>query len=148
LAEVSRMHFKSVSKPEENGVLVINDDGTFQVKPSDVFREAIARLEEVAIKRSETFGTRLGLGLIAAGAVFVALGWIAGRIFGSMGSTLSRPRSIGDVEIDHNENGGFAVRMRGIESRLQTIVLSWNADEVVQAEATEFTEKFRDLQDA
>jgi len=145
LAELARMRFTSATKPEETGVLVLNDDGTFQVKPSDEFREALAEIEEKAIHRSETFGTRLGVALIAFGALAAGIGWLVGRLFGSIGSTISRPRSISDVEIQHQENGGFAVRMGGVESKFQKITLSWNADEVVQAEADNFVEKYNDL---
>jgi len=139
------MRFTSATKPEETGFLVLNDDGTFQVKPSDEFRDAIAELEHKAIKRSERYGTRLGFGLILLGGAIAALGWLAGRIFGSAGSSLSIPRSVGDVEIEHGEQGGFAVRLRGIESKFQTVSMSWNADEIIQTEADEFAAKFRQL---
>lgn len=145
MAELARMRFTSATKPEENGVLVLNDDGTFQVKPSDEFREALAEIEEKAIHRSERYGTRLGFTLIALGAAAAAAGWLVGRLFGSIGSSISRPRSISDVEIQHQENGAFALRMGGVESKFQKITLSWNADEVVQAEADVFVEKFHDL---
>jgi len=139
------MRFTSATKPEETGVLVLNDDGTFQVKPSDEFREALAELEEKAIHRSEKFGTRLGFTLIVLGAAAATIGWLAGRLFGSLGSTISRPRSISDVEIEHQENGAFSLRMSGVESKFQKITLNWNADEVVQAEADNFIEKYREL---
>lgn len=145
MSEIARMRFKSATAPDENGFLVLSDDGTFQIKPSDEFRDTMAALEEKAVKRSERYGVRLGVGFILLGSVLAALGWLAGRIFGSLGSSLSRPRSIQDVDIDHTENGAFAVRMRGVESKFQTINMSWNADEVVQAEADEFAAKFREM---
>ena len=55
------MQFRSVSTPEQYGIMALSDDGTFRVVPSDEFRDEMARLEEVALERSQTFGIRVAL---------------------------------------------------------------------------------------
>jgi hypothetical protein len=139
------MRFKSMARPKEHGALVLNEDGTFQVKPSPELREELSRLEERAIRRSQVFGTGLGVALVAAGAVAIAAGWVVGRLFGSLGSTVSMPRKLRDVEVDRDEGGCVTLRMRSVECSLKTVALRWNADEVLGEEADAFVAKLQEL---
>ena len=138
------MRFISLTKPKERGMLVLHDDGTLQVVPSDELRDEMSRLEEVALHRAQFFGTGLGLGLIAVGALAVGVGWAVGRVFGRLGYTLSRPRSVDAVSLTRAESGGVHLRMRGA-NRLQVIQMGWNADEVLQAEAVAFLAKYDEM---
>jgi len=139
------MRFKSATKPKEHGQLALHDDGTFQIKPSPELRDEMARLEEVALQRSTAIGYGVGGVLIGLGVVMVVAGWYMGRKFGKLGSTLSRPRSVADVDVDRDESGSVHVRMRGIESKFQTIQMGWNADEILLDEAQEFVDKFQEM---
>ena len=143
MTEIARMRFKSLLKPKESGKLFLHDDGTIQVQPSEALRDEMARLEEVALERAHTFGTRLGVGLILTGALAVGIGWLVGRIFGKLGYTLSAPRSVEDVTLTR-EGGGVHLTLHG-SNRLQTIQMGWNADEVLQDEADQFVAKFNEL---
>ncbi len=58
MTQLARMRFVSLTKPKERGMLVLHDDGTFQVVPSEELRDEMARLEEVALHRAHLFGTR------------------------------------------------------------------------------------------
>ncbi len=145
MTDIARLRFKSVKKPKEHGTLVLSDDGTVRVEPSRDFRDEMARLEEVALARSQAWGTRLGLGLIALGGLAVALGWYAGRVFGKMGGSLSTPRPVKDVEIGRDDEGNLHVRMPGVESRWQTVEMGWFADEYLVLEAEKFLQVFKEM---
>ena len=145
MTEIARMRFKSVQSPEETGALVLYDDGTFQIQPSDALRDKMAELEEQALSRSQAWGVRLGVVLIVLGTLGVGVGWLVGRIFGKLGSSLSWPRPVENVRLTRDENGIVRVTLRGLENRLQTIQMSWNPDEVLQPEAEAFLEKFAEM---
>jgi hypothetical protein len=144
MTQIAKMRFISLTRPKERGMLVLHDDGTLQVVPSEELRDEMSRLEEVALHRAKTFGTGLGLGLIAVGALAVGVGWAVGRIFGKMGYTLSKPRSIDTVSLTRAESGAVHLKMRGA-NRLQSIQMGWNVDEVLQAEAVAFLAKYEQM---
>ena len=145
MTDVARLRFKSIKKPKEHGALVLSDDGTFRVEPSREFRDEMARLEEEALDRSHTFGTRLGLGLISLGALALAAGWYAGRVFGKLGSSLSAPRPIKDVEVGRDGRGNLHVRMPGVENHWQKIEMGWFADEYLAPEADQFLQTLEEM---
>ena len=145
MTDIARLRFKSVKKPKEHGALVLSDDGTVRVEPSREFRDEMARLEEQALDRAQTFGTRFGLGLMALGGLALALGWYAGRVFGKLGSSLSYPRPIQDVQISRDANGNLHVRMPGAENRWQAIEMGWHTDEYLDPEADKFLQAFEEM---
>ncbi|MBV9852478.1 MAG: hypothetical protein JO250_22665 [Armatimonadetes bacterium] len=145
MTDIARLRFKSIKRPKEHGALVLSDDGTFRIEPSREFREEMARLEEEALERSQAWGTRLGLGLMALGGLALALGWYAGRTFGQLGNSLSAPRSIRDVEVTRDDNGNLHVRMPGAESHFQKIQMGWHADEYLAPEADKFLQTFEEM---
>ena len=147
MTQIAKMRFVSLTRPKERGMLVLHDDGTLQVVPSEELREEMSRLEEAALRRAKVFGTGLGLGLIAVGALAVGVGWAVGRVFGKMGYTLSRPRPIDTVSLTRAESGGVHLTMRGA-NRLQVVQMGWNVDEVLVAEADTFLAKFEELRGA
>ena len=144
MTQIAKMRFVSLTKPEERGMLVLHDDGTLQVVPSEELREEMSRLEEVALHRAKIFGTGLGLGLIAVGALAVGAGWLVGRIFGKMGYTLSKPRPLDTVALTRTESGGVRLTMRGA-NRLQVVQMAWNVDEVLAGEADDFLAKYAEI---
>lgn len=144
MTQIAKMRFVSLTRPKERGMLVLNDDGTFQLVPSDELRDEMSRLEEVALHRAKTFGTGLGLGLIAIGALAVGVGWAVGRVFGKMGYTLSLPRPLDAVSLKRTESGGVGLTMHGA-NRLQVVHMRWNVDEVLAAEADTFLAKYDEL---
>lgn len=148
VSDIAQMRFRSVSSPQQYGIMAISDDGTFRIVPSDEFRDEMARLEEVALQRSKTLGIGTGIILLTLGAAAIGFGWYLGRVFGKLGSTLSRPRSLNDVQVIQTEGGGFRVTLRGLPNRLQTIQMAWNPDEVLQSEAEAFIAKIQELQGA
>lgn len=148
MAVVARMRFQSTKNPQERGALALHDDGTFQIVPSDELRDEMARLEEVALHRAQTFGTRVGIGLLVLGALALGAGWLAGRIFGKLGSSLSEPRALSDVQIERDAGGGVHVRLSGLENRFRLVQMGWNGDEVLQGEAEAFCRKFEDMKNA
>ena len=83
--------------------------------------------------------------MVAVGGIAVAIGWVVGRLFGSLGSTLSMPRKLKSIELDREEGGRVTLRMQGLESKMQVISMSWNADEVLEEEATAFVDKIKAL---
>ena len=135
------MRFMSNKTPSERGMLLLHDDGTIQVQPTEELRDEMARLEEVALDRARTFGTQLGVGLLAAGALAVTVGWAVGRVFGKLGYTLSAPRAVDAVRLTHDDGGSVHLTLRGA-NRLQVIQMGWNPDEVLQGEAENFVAKF------
>ncbi len=139
------MRFRSTSAPDQYGILALSDDGTFRIVPSDEFRDEMARLEEVALHRAQTFGVRAGTALIALGLAAVAVGWLAGRVFGKLGGALGRPRPVQDVNITWDAGGAVRVTVRGLEGRLQVIQMAWNPDEFLQSEAEAFVAKFDEM---
>ncbi len=141
MTEIARMRFMSNKKPSERGMLLLHDDGTIQVQPTEELRDEMARLEEVALDRAQTFGTRLGVGLLVIGGLAVAVGWAVGRVFGKLGRTLSTPRPVDAVRLTHDEGGSVHLTLRGA-NRLQVIQMGWNPDEVLQGEAENFVAKF------
>jgi len=145
MTEVARMRFKSVTKPNEHGQLALHEDGTFQIKPSPDLREEMARLEEQALQKSALIGYGLGGALIAVGALVVAAGWYMGRKFGKLGTSLSTPRPVDEVDVIRDESGGVHVRLSGIESKFQTIQMGWNIDEILDEEAAQFVSKFDEM---
>jgi hypothetical protein len=145
VTEIARMRFKSATKPREHGTLALYDDGTFQIKPSADLRGEMARLEEVALARSRFLSYGVGGTLIALGLVSVAAGWCLGRILGSLGARLSKPRPIGDVEMMRDDGGGVHVQVKGIQSRFQTIQMGWTIDEILKEEADEFVAKLGEM---
>lgn len=147
MSEIARLRFKSLSKPKESGKLLLLDDGTIQVQPSEALRDEMARLEEVALSRAYVFGTRLGIGLIIAGGLAVGIGWLVGRIFGKLGYTLSAPRPLSEVTLTRDEGGGVHLILHGA-NRLQKIQMNWNGDEVLREEADQFVAKFNELRQA
>jgi hypothetical protein len=146
VSDIAQMRFRSVSSPDQYGIMAVSDDGTFRIVPSDEFRDEMARLEEVALLRSKTLGLGTGIVLLGIGAALVGFGWYWGRVLGKIGSTLSRPRSLDDVQITHLKGGGLRVMLRGWPNRLQTVQMAWNPDEVLQPEAEAFVAKLHELQ--
>lgn len=144
MTQIAKMRFVSLTKPKERGMLVLHDDGTLQVVPSEELREEMSRLEEVALHRSKIFGTGLGLGFIAVGVLAVAAGWAVGRVFGKMGYTLSKPRPLDTVSLKRTESGGVHLTMQGA-NRLQVVQMGWNVDEVLVAEADTFLAKYDEM---
>lgn len=145
MAVLARMRFRSMSSPREKGALVLNDDGTFQIVPSDEFRAEMARLETVALKRSQNLGYGFGIGFIALGATAILLGWAAGRIFGKLAHSLSKPRSLNEVELHRTQGGQVSLKLLGLENKIQTIQMAWNADEVLETEANGFIELVNEM---
>ena len=143
MTQIAKMRFASLTQPDAHGLLVLHDDGTLQVVPSDAMRDSLSDLEEAALRRAHLFGTSLGLGLVALGLLAIGVGWAYGRIFGRLGYTLSRPRSVDAVSLSRVD-GGVHLKMRGT-SRLHIIQLAWNADEVLPAEAEAFLAKYDEV---
>ena len=143
MTQIAAMHFAGAG-PEAQGRLVLHDDGTLQVVPSEAMRDDLSRLEEAALRRAHLFGTSLGLGLAALGLLAIGAGWAYGRIFGRLGYTLSRPRPVDAVSLTRTESGGVRLTMRGT-SRLHVIRLVWSADEVPPAEVEEFLAKYEEV---
>lgn len=141
MTEIARMRFMSQTKPSERGMLLLHDDGTIQVQPTEELRDEMARLEEVALDRARTFGTRLGISLLVAGALAAGVGWAVGRVFGKLGYILSAPRPVDSVSLTREEGGSIHLTLRGA-NRLQVIQMGWNPDEVLQTEAENFITKF------
>lgn len=141
MTEIARLRFMSSQKPSERGILLLHDDGTLQIQPSEELRDEMARREGVALDRSHMFGTRVGLSLIALGALAVGVGWAVGRIFGKLGHTLSAPRPVEEVTFQHEEGGAVHLTLHGA-NRWQTVHMGWNPDEVLQNEAINFAAKF------
>lgn len=144
MTEIARLRFMSSQKPSERGILLLHDDGTIQIQPSEELRDEMARREEVALDRSHLFGTRLGLSLIVLGIAAVGAGWAVGRIFGKLGHTLSAPRPVEEVTFRHEEGGAVHLTLRGA-NRWQSIHMGWNPDEVLQNEAENFAAKFDEM---
>lgn len=144
MTEIARLRFKSLQNPKESGKLLLHDDGTLQVQPSEALRDEMARLEEAALARAHTYGTRLGIGLLLLGGLAVCAGWVAGRIFGKLGYTLSVPRDVADVILTRDDGGGVHLTLRGA-SRLQKIQMNWNGDEILRDEADQFVAKFNEM---
>lgn len=145
MTEIARLRFMSSQKPSERGILLLHDDGTLQIQPSEELRDEMARREGVALDRSHMFGTRVGVSLIVLGALAVGVGWAVGRIFGKLGHTLSAPRPLDQVTFQHDEGGGVHLTLRGA-NRLQIVQMGWNPDEVLQNEAENFAAKFHEMQ--
>ena len=131
-----------MTSPSQHGALALNDDGTFQIVPSEALRSEMARLETVALNRSQKLGYGIGIGLLVAGTATVGIGWYLGRVFGKLGTTLSSPRPIADVDLIREDGGRVALRLKGLESRQQNIQMGWNADEVLEQEANDFISLF------
>ncbi len=146
MTQLAKMRFISLTKPKERGMMVLNDDGTFQIVPSEELREEMSRLEESALHRAKLFGTGLGLALIGVGTLAVGAGWLAGRIFGKLGYTLGKPRPVNDVSLTRTESGGVKLTLRGA-NRLQLVQMAWNTDEVLQAEAGVFVAKLEEMRE-
>jgi hypothetical protein len=144
MTQIAKMRFVSLIKPKERGMLVLNDDGTFQIVPSEELREEMSRLEEAALHRAKLFGTGLGLTLIGIGTLAVGAGWLAGRLFGKLGYTLGKPRPVDAVSLTRTESGGVKLTLRGA-NRLQVVQMAWNTDEVLQAEADNFFAKLEEM---
>ena len=134
MTQIAQMPFASRTNPAEHGAVVLHDDGTVQIVPSDAMRDDLSRQEEAALHRAHVFGTILGLGLVAAGLLAVGAGWLAGRIFGKLGYSLTRPRPVGAVSLTRTESGGVTLTLRGA-SRLHVLQMTWSADEVMDADA-------------
>lgn len=144
MTQIAQMRFASLSRPEAHGLLVLHDDGALQVVPSDAMRDGLSDLEEAALRRAHLFGTSLGLGLVTLGLLAIGAGWAYGRIFGRLGYTLSRPRPLDAVSLSRADGGGVHLTMRGT-SRLHSIQLAWNANEISPAEAEAFLAKCEEL---
>lgn len=144
MTQIAQMRFASLARPEEHGLVVLHDDGTLQVVPSDAMRDSLSDLEEAALRRAHLYGTSLGLSLVALGLLAIGAGWAYGRIFGRLGYTLSRPRSLDAVSLSRADGGGVRLTMRGT-SRLHSIRLAWNAEEVSPTEAEAFLAKCEEL---
>lgn len=139
------MRFRSESRPNEYGYLAIHDDGTFQLKPSADLRDEMARMEENALIKSKKISFPLGFGLIGLGVFILGLGWYIGRVFGKLGSSLSSPRPIDEVELIRDENGVMRLKMQGIENKMQTIQMAWSAEEIAPCDMDEFITKFDEM---
>ena len=144
MTQLAKMRFVSLTKPKERGMMVLHDDGTFQIVPSEELRDEMARLEEDALHRAKVFGTGLGLALLGLGALAVGMGWLTGRLFGKLGYTLGKPRPTDAVSLTRTESGGVKLTLRGA-NRLQRVQMAWNTDEVLPAEADAFFAKFAEM---
>jgi hypothetical protein len=113
VTDIARLSFGHEDQPEEQGVLVLSDDGTVRVEPSDSLRDTLAAQEERALAQAERYGTRLGLGLIGLGFVAVGLGWYAGRFYGKYAWRRTAPRSVKSVEITQ-EQAQMRVRLGSV----------------------------------
>lgn len=145
MTDIARLRFQSVTRPKEKGRLVLSDDGTLRIEPSEAFRDEMSRLESVALRRATLFGTGGGLLLMGLGALALALGWYVGRVFGKLGVTLTAPRPVRDVKIERNAAGGVRLTLHGVENRLQVVQMAWNGDEVLPADADKFMQIYEEM---
>ncbi|MEO7718226.1 MAG: hypothetical protein ABIY70_18640 [Capsulimonas sp.] len=54
-------------------------------------------------------------------------------------------RLLRDVHVTRNPSGGVDLALPGVESKMQTIQMSWNGDEVLSPEVDKFLEKFHEM---
>lgn len=141
---LAKMRFLRLRDPAERGVLLLHEDGTVQIRPSEALRDEMARLEEAALDRARTYGTRLGGGLMLAGALALGAGWLAGRVFGKLGFILSKRRPVSEVSLTRQPGGGVRLSLPGA-NRWQRIQMAWNPDEVLDTEADNFVAKFTEM---
>lgn len=146
MTDIAQMRFRSILKPNEYGVMALSDDGTFRIVPSDELRDEMAKLEEQALQRAQKWGIGTGAVLLTLGALFVGLGWFVGRVFGQIGSSLSSPRPVQDVQVTRDEGGGVRLTLHGLENRFQSIQMAWNGDEVLPDEADAFVKRLTEMQ--
>ncbi len=144
MTQLAKMRFVSLTRPQERGMLVLHDDGTLQIAPSEELRDEMARLEDAALHRAKVYGTGLGLAFVGVGALLIGAGWLAGRVFGKLGYTLGRPRPVDEVTLTRTPSGGVALSVQGA-NRWQKVEMAWNTDEVLQAEADAFFAKFAEV---
>ena len=134
MTQIAAMPFASRINPEEHGTVVLHDDGTVQIVPSEAMRDDLSRQEEAALHRAHVFGTTLGMSLLAAGTVAIGLGWLYARIFGKLGYTLGKPRPADAVTLTRTGSGGVHLTLRGA-IRLHVFRLQWEKSEVSDADA-------------
>lgn len=134
MTQIAQMPFASRVNPTEHGTVVLHDDGTVQIVPSEAMRDDFSRQEEAALHRARLFGTGLGLGLVAAGTLAVGFGWLYARLFGKLGYILTRPHPADAVSLARTSNGGVHLTLRGA-SRLHLLRLHWEENEVSGAGA-------------
>jgi hypothetical protein len=145
MTELARLRFKSIQSPKEHGALLIHDDGTLEIVASEALRDEMARREELAIKRSKTLSSWIGLSLLGLGAVVIAIGWWAGRAFGKLGQNLSNPRPLSEVDINKDENGVVTVKFPGVPGQPQMVEMQWNPDEIRPDDVDKFFSTLSDI---
>jgi len=135
------MRFGSAKNPSEKGEIVLSPEGTIRIEPSEEFVAELARIEEVVVDRSRTFGTLIGAALIGIGALFALTGWAIGRFAGKLRQMITQPQPVKNVKLYADPEGGFHLFLRGRGP--QNITLDWAPGETDAAEVAAFLAAYR-----
>jgi hypothetical protein len=133
VTDMARLAFGQEAQPETQGTLVLCDDGTVRVEPSDALRDALAAVEEHRLVQADTYGTRLGLGLIGLGLMAIGLGWYAGRFYGKYAWRRTTARSVKVVEMTQEQG----------QMRVQLGNTIWDIGNYQRDEAEKFLQVFQ-----
>ncbi len=128
---IARMRFQSARKPEEDGFIVLDGDGTLHIEPSEAMLEAVAALEQQAVETSSRVSKIAAFTLIGLGLAAAAAGWYAGRTGGKLREQLTYPRDVNDITAQFDIHRGLQLDFR---SGKMPVSLNWlpgeyNADE-------------------
>ena len=139
VTEIARMRFISSKKPDRTrGIVLLHDDGTIQVHPSEELRDEMARLEEVALDRSAQRSGRGWASAFCPGCARPsASAGSSGASSARLGHTLSAPRPVDDVRLTRDEGGRVHLTLLGA-NRLQVDPDGLEPRRSAQAEAGQF----------
>ena len=112
MSDMSTLRFGDPKQPDTEGALVLGDDGSLRIVPSDAMRDGLAEQEEKALRLAKVYGTELGAAMILLGVCAVAAGWYAGRVFGKAAGKLLWPHDVRKVIVERDDHGNIVLQHR------------------------------------
>ena len=103
MTDIARLPVMLPKIPHAPGELILSDDGTVRVEPSEALRDALAVREEQALATANMYGTQLGLGFVALGLLAIGAGWLAGRKYGKAAGRMLWRRPLQSVAFSQAE---------------------------------------------
>lgn len=146
--EIARMHFKSSDKSHESGYLTLHEDGFVHMEPDPPFMDKLLEDERAAVRSARRWTGSLSFFFLIFAIAAALTGWIIGRLEGATRIALKEPRSMDEVGLKIDSDGGFHASIPGNHPKI--FKFSWRPGEIDPSEASHFVricDRFRDAKE-
>jgi hypothetical protein len=109
VTDIACLPFGTSSEADQQGAVILSDDGTVRIDPSPIMRDALAQQESDALAVAGRHGKSLGVLFFLLGALAIAGDWYAGRHSGKIAGRLLWPHDVRNITIERDPEGRVAL---------------------------------------